>query len=146
MNDYKPSLDRLAQLAQERPNLLAGPLHLYKEQEGLDDQQIAAMLGCELAAIPRLALCERPRPAQHFREDVKRIAAYIHADWRQLMMLIRAVESREALSHRPGTIPPTLLAARDHDESEEPEEPEEPEPQMLDIEASECESPDGLSG
>jgi hypothetical protein len=140
MKHFKPSLDRLAQLAQERPTLLAGPLQLYKEQEGLDDQQLAAMLGCKLETIPRLALCERPRPAPHFREDVERIASYIHADMLQLAMLIRAAESREALSHRPGTTQPTLLAARDHDESEDPEEP-----QKADSVADEHEPADGSS-
>lgn len=143
MKHFKPSLDRLAQLAQERPTLLAGPLQLYKEQEGLEDQQLAAMLGCELEAIPRLALCERPRPAPHFREDVERIASYIHADMLQLAMLIRAAESREALSHRPGTARPILLAARDHDESEELESHEEP--QKADSVADEHEPADGSS-
>jgi hypothetical protein len=119
MKHYKSSLDRLVQLAQERPTLLAGPLFLYQEQERLDDQSLAALLQCELEALPRLALCERPRPAPHFREDVERIAAYIHADMLQLAMVIRAAEAREALSHRSGLTPPTLLAARDLDESEE---------------------------
>lgn len=123
MKHYKPSLDHLVQLAQERPNLLAGPLHLYKEQEGLDDQQLASLLKCELETLPRLALCERPRPAPHFREDVERIAAYIHADMLQLAMVIRAAEAREALSHRSGMAPPTLLAARDI-ESEESHAPD----------------------
>jgi transcriptional regulator with XRE-family HTH domain len=146
MKHYRPSLDRLAQLAQQRPNLLAGPLHLYKEQEGLDDEQLATMLGCELEALSRLALCERPRPTPHFREDVERIAAYIHADMLQLAMLIRAAESREALSHRPGTARPTLLAARDHNEHEEMEEMEEMEkPQTPDSVADEDELSDGSS-
>jgi hypothetical protein len=124
MKHYKPSLDRLALLAQERPNLLAGPLHFYKEQEGLGDEQLAALLGCELEALSRLALCERPRPAPHFREDVERIATYIHADMLQLAMVIRAAESREALSHRPAPARPTLLAARDYEEAEEPQAPD----------------------
>jgi hypothetical protein len=128
MQHYKPSLDHLALLAKERPNLLAGVLHLYKEQEGLDDQQLAVLLGCEVEALPRLALCERPRPAPHFREDVERIATYIHADMLQLAMLIRAAETREAFSHRPGAAPPTLLAARDHDEAEETDPTTEHEP------------------
>src|SRR6266487_6832551 len=119
MNRNSPSLERLAQLARGRPNLLAGALMLYKEQEGLDDEQLAALLGCEPAALSRLALCERPRPAPHFREDVERIAAYIHADMLQLAMLIRAAEAREAFSHRSDVTPPALLAARDHDEAEE---------------------------
>lgn len=119
MNRNSPSLERLAQLAQRRPNLLAGALMLYKEQEGLDNEQLAALLVCEPAALSRLALCERPRPAPHFREDVERIAAYIHADLMQLAMLIRAAESREALSKGPGETSPALLAARDYEEFEE---------------------------
>ena len=119
MNRSSSSLERLAQLAQGRPNLLAGALMLYKEQEGLDDEQLAALLGCKPAALSRLALCERPRPAPHFREDVERIATYIHADLMQLAMLIRAAESREALSKRPGEDSPALLAARDYEEFEE---------------------------
>jgi hypothetical protein len=119
MNRYSPSLERLAQLAQGRQNLLAGPLKLYKEQEGLDDEQLAALLRCEPAALSRLALCERPRPAPRFREDVERIATYIHADLMQLAMLIRAAESREALSKKPGETSPALLAARDYEGFEE---------------------------
>src|SRR6266487_977046 len=119
MNDYTPSLDRLALLAREHSNLLAGPIALYKEQEGLDDQQLAAMLGCEVEALSRLALCERPREAPHFREDVERIARYIHADTMQLAMLIRAAETRYALRQQQGVTSPTLLAARDYDEAKE---------------------------
>ena len=119
MKDYRPSLDRLALLAQGRPNLLAGPLALYKEQEGLDDKQLASMLGCEVEAVPRLALCERPRSAPHFREDIERIAGYIHADVMQLAMLIRAAESREALRSGANAVSPGLLAARDNEEDEE---------------------------
>lgn len=114
MNNHKPSLDRLAQLAKERTTLLAGPLDLYKQQEGLDDQQLATLLRCEPAEITRLALCERPRQDAHFREDVERIAHYIHADFLQLAMVIRAVESRAAFNTRASTSPPALLAARDH--------------------------------
>jgi transcriptional regulator with XRE-family HTH domain len=136
MNDYKPSLKRLALLARERPRLLAGPLHLYQEQEGLSDERLAMMLGCEPESLSRLALCERPRPAPHFREDVERIAAYIHADVLQLAMVIRAAETREALSHQPetGTIRPTLLAARDHEETEQEEFGVTPEPDTANIE------------
>ena len=136
MKDYRPTLDRLAMLARERPNLLAGPLHLYKKQEGLNDEQLAALLGCELAALPRLALCERPRSTPHFREDVERIASYIHADMLQLAMVIRAAETREALSSRPATSRPALLAARDNDESEESQDP--------DADTDEHETSDGL--
>lgn len=119
MSNYRPSLDRLAQLAQERPNLLAGPLRLYKEQEGLDDRQLAAMLGCDVDALARLALCERPRPAPHFGKDIERIAEYVQADMWTLARVIRAAETRETLSSREGTALPTLLAARDNDDAGE---------------------------
>lgn len=121
MKHYTPSLHRLAMLAKERPNLLAGPLERYKEQEGLDDEQLAAILGCEIEAIARLALCERPRTVPQFREDVERIAIYIHADMLQLAMLIRAAEAREAFSHKSSVAPPALLAARDREELEDNE-------------------------
>lgn len=128
MKDYSPSLDRLALLAQGRPNLLAGPLALYKEQEELDDQQLATLLGCEPEALLRLALCERPRPAPYFRQDVERIANYIHADMMQLAMLIRAAESREALGQRPNATSLALLAARDYEDFEEFSREDEDEP------------------
>jgi len=121
MNRSSSSLERLAQLAQGRPHLLAGALMLYKEQEGLDDEQLAALLRCEPSALTRLALCERPRPAPHFREDVERIAAYIHADLMQLAMLIRAAESREALGKRPGETSPDYGEFEEvHTDGEEP--------------------------
>jgi hypothetical protein len=119
MNDYTPSLDRLALLAREHSNLLAGPIALYQEQERLDDQQLTALLGCEVEALSRLALCERPREAPHFREDVERIARYIHADVMQLALLIRAAESRYALRQQPDATSPALLVARDFEEAEE---------------------------
>lgn len=122
MKHYEPSLNRLVTLAKERSNLLAGLLTLYKEQERLDDEQLAERLGCEIEAIARLALCERPRSGPHFREDVQRIATYIHADMLQLAMLIRALEAREAFSHQSSATSPTLLAARDHEESENDED------------------------
>ncbi|HLH63466.1 MAG TPA: hypothetical protein VKV20_17425 [Ktedonobacteraceae bacterium] len=119
MNSKHPSLERLALLAQGRPNLLAGPLALYQEQEGLDDQQLAAKLRCNIEVLPKLALCERPRPAPHFRQDIERIARYIQADVMQLALLIRAAESREALSSRQNAALPALLAARDYDDDED---------------------------
>jgi hypothetical protein len=121
MNKYSPSLSRLVMLAQGRPSLLALPLILYQDQEDLDDQQLAAGLGCSVDMLTRLALCERPRPAPHFREDVERIAHYIQADPMQLAMAIRAAESREALRQRAGAaqdrVQRTLLAARDNEEA-----------------------------
>lgn len=119
MSNDRPSLDRLAQLAQTRPTLLAGPLKLYQEQEGLDDEQLAAQLGCKVEALARLALCERPRPAPHFHKDVARIAHYIQADTLQLARVIRKAETRESFTRGSGASMPTLLAARDNEDEEE---------------------------
>jgi hypothetical protein len=119
MKRNNSSLDRLARLAQTHPQLLAGPLALYQEQEGLSNQQLAHRLGCDAEGLFRLALCERPRQAApSFREDIQRIADYIHADMLQLAMLIRAVEARETIRQTPVAVRPTLLAARDHDDVE----------------------------
>jgi hypothetical protein len=115
MNDYKPSLDRLAALARERPTLLASLFVAYREQEGLDEDGLAAFLGCAPEMLPRLALCRRPRQAPHFREDVERIASYAHANAIQLARLVRAGESWEAAHQARGASSPMLLAARDHE-------------------------------
>ena len=93
-------------------------LKAFRTRRGLTQQQLAEQLGCEIEAVARLALCERPRPVPHFRKDVERIATYIHADMLQLAMLIRAFEAREAFSHQSSATSPTLLAARDHEEPE----------------------------
>ncbi|HLW00262.1 MAG TPA: hypothetical protein VKT82_16465 [Ktedonobacterales bacterium] len=128
MNDHMPSLARLAQGARERPTLLAGLLFAYQQQEGLDEQKLAAFLGCDDAALPKLALCRRPRqqiPA--FREDIERIAQYAGVNPLSLMKLVRAVETRAALQHAADVPPPLLLAARDHDEAPD-EDPDDEEP------------------
>lgn len=115
MDEAIPALMRLALLARGRPGLLAGLLWTYQESEGLDAAGLAAFLRCEPEALPRLALCRRPRPAPHFRQDIERIADYTGASPVQLMKLIRAAEAREALRTAPDTPSSMLLAARDHD-------------------------------
>lgn len=119
MNDSTLSLHRLALLARTRPALLANILALYQEQEELSDEQLATLLQCDVESLPKLALCERPREAPYFRQDVERIAAYIHADVKQLANVLRAAEARAALQQRSGITSPTLLAARDHEEDGE---------------------------
>ena len=117
MNDYMPSLTRLARLAGERQTLLAGLLFVYQEQEELDENGLAAFLCCDVAALPRLALCRRPRKqAPAFREDIERIAKYAGANPLHLVQLIRAVEARAALQRASEVPSPLLLAARDHDD------------------------------
>jgi len=129
MNEYKPSLARLALLARKRSKLLASLLAIYQEQEGADDQQLAKILGCDLEALPRLALCQRPRPAPHFREDIERIASYAQVQSLQLVRVIRSAEAIEHARQTQGTS--FLMAARDHSE-ETTDKPVVPEDESTD--------------
>ena len=118
MNDFTPSLARLAHQARERQSLLAGLLFTYQEQEGLDEPGLAAFLDCDVSALPRLALCRRPRAGMpSFRTDIERISQYAGADSVRLVKLIRAIEARAALQHAAEVPSPMLLAARDHDDA-----------------------------
>src|SRR6266496_912368 len=95
MNEYTPSLARLAKLARARREFLASLLAVYQEQKKLDDQQLAEFLGCNVEALTHLALCQRPRPFPDFRHDIERIASHVQANPLQLAKLIRTAESLE---------------------------------------------------
>lgn len=123
-HDAQPSLGRLASLAAGRPSLMSSLMQLYREQEGMNDQQLAAFLECEAEALPRLALCRRPRQAPDFRGDIEAIAAHTGANPTRLAGLVRAAEGLQALreGHEAGPTTPNtttsmLMAARDYDES-----------------------------
>jgi hypothetical protein len=95
-------------------------MQLYREREGMDDEDLAAFLECDIEALPRLALCRRPRQAPGFRGDIEAIAAHTGANATRLAQLVRAAEAVEALGAREGKgyrAGPTsmLMAARDHD-------------------------------
>lgn len=113
MNEYTPSLTRLAELARTRSEFLASLLAVYQEQKKLNDQQLAEFLGCEVAALTHLALCQRPRPFPDFRHDVERIALHVQANPLQLAKLVRDAESLEDMRQEQGQA--SLLAARDYD-------------------------------
>lgn len=113
MNEYTPSLARLAKLARTRKAFLASLLAVYQEQKKLDDQQLAEFLGCDVEALTHLALCQRPRPVPNFWPDIERIASHVQADPLQLMKLVRTAESLEDMRQEQGQA--FLLAARDHD-------------------------------
>jgi hypothetical protein len=123
MSDYTPSLHRLAQLARNRPTLLAGLLAIYQKQEGMDEIGLAKFLGCDVSALLRLALCHRPRMSVlDFRTDVEEIATYTQVNALQLAKLIRSAAAQEERRHVSGNTRQILLAARDHDESNNPSE------------------------
>lgn len=114
---YQPSLTRLARLAESRRSLMSSLMQLYREREGMDDEQLAAFLQCDTDALPRLALCRRPRQAPDFRGDIEAIAARAGADPSRLARLVRAAEAQESLRGGSGARQASmLLAARDYDD------------------------------
>jgi hypothetical protein len=114
---YRPSIARLASLASSRPSLMSSLMQLYREREGMDDEQLAAFLECEHEALPRLALCRRPRQAPDFRGDIEAIAAHTGANPGRLAKMVRAAEVQQALGGEHGAGGPSILmAARDHDD------------------------------
>lgn len=113
MNEYTPSLARLAKLARTREEFFASLLAVYQEQKKLNDQQLAEFLGCDVEALTHLALCQRPRPFPDFWPDIERIASHVQANPLQLMKLVRTAESLEDMRQEQSQA--FLLAARDHD-------------------------------
>lgn len=113
--EYTPSLKRLADLASTRPSLMSSLMLLYREQEAMDDEQLARFLECDVAALPRLALCRRPRQAPDFRGDIEAIAAHTGADSARLARMVRQAAAAEALGSAPGRANTSslLMAARD---------------------------------
>lgn len=117
-DSYEPRLSRLASLATNRHSLMSSLMQLYREQEGMDDEQLAAFLECDVDALPRLALCRRPRQAPDFRGDIEAIASHSHASSARLARMVRAAEAAEAMHAARGRTSSSslLMAARDHDE------------------------------
>ncbi len=118
MTEYKASLKRLADMASARPSLMSSLMLLYREQEGMDDEQLADFLNCDVEALPRLALCRRPRQAPHFRGDIETIAAHSGTDASRLARLVRAAEAVQAMRGAPNHAGTSslLMAARDRED------------------------------
>jgi hypothetical protein len=95
MNEYTPSLERLARLARKQQRFLASLLEIYQTQMAVDDSQLASFLDCNMEALTHLALCQRPRPFPYFQHDIERIAQHIHLDPLRLTELIEAAELQE---------------------------------------------------
>jgi hypothetical protein len=108
---------RLAALAlrvRDDPFFLASALAVYAESETMDDEQLAAQLGCPVATLVSLRLCRRPRPEPPtFRRDVDLIAARfgLHAD--VLAAVVRRADAVTALRREATGAEGVLMAARD---------------------------------
>lgn len=99
---------------------LASALELYAQSEGLNDEQLAATLGCSVADLTALRLCRRPlsEPAQAFRRDIDDLVrAYgVRADViadvaRRADAVDNLRRSQSSATERPGM----LMAARDRE-------------------------------
>lgn len=106
----------LAQRAESDSFFLASALAKYAESENLSEAELAQVLGCDVASLPRLWLCRRPRrePA-FFREDVSRIASALEVNSERLAEVVRRADVLEALLHS-ASDNGYLMAARDHNE------------------------------
>jgi hypothetical protein len=113
-------LEHLARRVEDDPFFLACLLKLYAQSEALDEEQLAAALGCSRQILVQVRLCRAPaREAEQFQRDVDRIAArfQVHAD-----VLAEAVRRGQAILHmrRPANQEGgTLLAARDADKDKD---------------------------
>lgn len=109
-------LRRAAEQATGRPFYLASVLLPLARAEQLDDDALAARLGCPPDMLPALLLCRRPADAS-FLEDVRRIAARFHLDPVPLAESIRLANALQTLSDSDATF---LAAARDREPNESP--------------------------
>ena len=116
----------LATRVEADPFFLSWALALYATSENLDDDALAAELGCAVEQLPLVRLCRTPRAdIRGFREDVAVIAEHYHLD-RQ--MLARAVKRARVIQIMRGAAPVgggLLMAARDREAAprQEPEAP-----------------------
>lgn len=114
------ALDHLAARVATDPLFLANALAEYARSEKLDDDGLAAALGCARTDLMRLRLCGAPRP-DHFRADVDAIATHFDIDPNALTAIVRRGQSiaRLRVAQPAEATPGFLLAARD-DEREPP--------------------------
>jgi hypothetical protein len=106
-------LSSLARRAEERPDFLACLLAAYAHSEDLNDDALAARLGCATEQLPRLKLCRAPRAAPaEMRQDVARLAALFNVAEPALRQAV--LRGRVVLRLRQGS-DAVLLAARDRE-------------------------------
>ena len=115
------ALPALARRVRHDPFFLASALAIYAESEAMDDQQLAAQLGCTGDTLVPLRLCRRPRPEPPlFRQDVEVIAERfgLHAD--VLAAAVRRADVITALRREAEGSQGALIAARDRRDDQPP--------------------------
>lgn len=93
----------------------------YRTFHGLDEQDLAQFLECDIEHINRLSLCRQPDDqGDQFQEEVRRIAGFGACSPDRLVGLMREVAAFSALQEdtqeRQGAM---LMAARDRKEEGE---------------------------
>lgn len=117
------AMDHLAARVASDPLFLASALREYAQSAGLDDDGLAAELGCARADLTRLRLCRAPRPEpEYFRADVSAIAERFCIAPDKLAGIVRRGQSLSRLrSAQTGAAESGfLLAARDDDREPPP--------------------------
>jgi hypothetical protein len=94
-------------------------LALYRELAGIDEDGLAAELGCGREGLVRLALCRAPREGAAFRVDLAQAVSHAGADLVRLIPIVRRAQAAEALRAAGGA--DLLAAARDADEPDHSE-------------------------
>ena len=114
------AIAHLARRAEDDSFFLAFALRCYARSEGIDDAQLAQMLGCPIHALPMLALCRRPRSdPSGFSEDVDVIACRFQIDAATLAEIVRRADALAAMSDAPMTEAGFLMAARDRESDQD---------------------------
>jgi hypothetical protein len=110
------ALEHLAARVGSDPLFLAHALAEYARTENLDDDGLAAALGCPRPDLARLKLCRAPRP-DAFQADVRAVAVAFALS---ATVLANVVRQGQAFARLRGAAaaegaPGFLLAARDAD-------------------------------
>lgn len=125
-------LNHLANRVAADPLFLANALAEYARSEGLDDNGLAAALGCRLEDLTPLRLCRTPRPeTADFRSDVAAIATRFGIDPATLAEVTRRGQGLAKLrtaTRSTAADPGFLLAARDDDRPPSPPPAQGPPP------------------
>lgn len=110
--DAVSQLARMAASVEDDRFFVASALAVYRDDMRLGADDLAAYLGCAADALPRLALCRRPREdSPVYRDEIERIAAFVGATPARLANIMRhadLAQRRDHSSTRGG-----LMAARD---------------------------------
>lgn len=108
-------LKAMAERARREPFFLGHMLELYAVSGGLDDDALAARLGC--ADLTGLRLCRAVRldPAW-LRQDVAQVAAAFGLEPARLMEAVKRSAVLAALERKAAAEPTLFMAARDREE------------------------------